>query len=106
MFVPKGNPMKAGSWEEEPPGRREAATTRHYTKGRQEEMSNFSLFSPPVSCHCLMGKPEQEGSWVMQSARVGPQGTKKGRKSMDRTSRGQGIIRCTMSLSKLDKLSH
>lgn len=66
----------------------------------------ISLSSPHQSpASASMGKLEQERDWVMQSAKVGFQGTEQGKKRMENTSKGQRI-RCTMSLSKVGKLNH
>lgn len=105
MFIPKENPRRAGSGEEEPPDGRKAAPIRHRTKGRQEEMSNLSLFSSSVSCQCLHGQARSGEGLGDQSAKIGFQGTEQGKKRVENTSRGQRI-RCTMSLSKVGKLNH
>lgn len=79
MFVPKGNPMKAGSWEEEPPGQREAATTKHSTKGRRRNVQFLALL--PTSLLPLPHGQARAGGLLGDAITKGwPSGYKAGQK--------------------------
>lgn len=100
MFIPKGNPRRAGSGEEEPPDGRRAAPIRHCTKGRQEEMSNLSLCSSSVSCQCFHGQA-RAGAGLGDAI---SKGWLSGYRA--RQEKGGQRIRYTMSLSKMGKLNN